>query len=136
MSEMSETGEWAKWAKRDYFSDYFSDFEDKKLWERVNDSNLEAAIRRCSVRKMFIEISQNSQENTCSEKTLTQVFFCEFCEISRNTFFHRTPLVAAPESNRYFFFQLDQLHKIKCLVFRAYSWLKQQMYWVSYENLL
>ena len=41
LSKMSETGEWAKWAKRDYFSDYFSDFEDKKLRERVNDSNLE-----------------------------------------------------------------------------------------------
>ena len=27
--------------------------------------------------------------------TLTQVFSCEFCEISKNTFFHRTPLVAA-----------------------------------------
>ena len=26
---------------------------------------------------------------------LTQVFSCEFCEISKNTFFHKTPLVAA-----------------------------------------
>ena len=25
----------------------------------------------------------------------TEVFSCEFCEISKNTFFHRTPLVAA-----------------------------------------
>ena len=29
------------------------------------------------------------------KETLTQVFFCEFCEISKNTFFYRTPLVAA-----------------------------------------
>ena len=29
------------------------------------------------------------------KKTLAQVFFCEFCEISKNTFFYRTPLVAA-----------------------------------------
>ena len=27
--------------------------------------------------------------------TLAQVFACEFCEISKNTFFHRAPLVAA-----------------------------------------
>ena len=40
--------------------------------------------RRCSVKKMLIEISQNSQ-------TLVQVFSCEFCKASNNTFFHRTP---------------------------------------------
>ena len=26
---------------------------------------LEAVVRRCSVKKVFLEISQNSQENTC-----------------------------------------------------------------------
>ena len=54
---------------------------------------------------MFLEISQNSQENTyarvpeaCNfvkKETLAQVFSCEFCEISKNIFSHRTPLVAA-----------------------------------------
>ena len=29
------------------------------------------------------------------KKTLTQVFSCEFCEIFKNTFYYRTPLVAA-----------------------------------------
>ena len=47
--------------------------------------------RRCSVRKVFLEISQNSQENACARaskiETLAQVFSCEFCEISKNTFF-------------------------------------------------
>ena len=28
--------------------------------------------------------------------TLAQVFSCKFCEISKNIFFHRTPLAAAP----------------------------------------
>ena len=28
-------------------------------------------------------------------EALAQVFYCEFCEISKNTFLHRTPLVAA-----------------------------------------
>ena len=31
------------------------------------------------------------------KETLAQVFSCEFCEISKNTFFHRTSLVAASE---------------------------------------
>ena len=55
-------------------------------------------------KKAFLEISQNSQENTCArvsflvklqasslqfyfikKETLTQVISCEFCEISKNT---------------------------------------------------
>ena len=53
-------------------------------------------------KKVFLEISQNSQEKTCArvsfliklqacnlikKATLAQVFSCEFCEISKNTFF-------------------------------------------------
>ena len=30
-----------------------------------------------------------------NKETLAQVLFCEFCEISKNTFFYRTPPVAA-----------------------------------------
>ena len=29
------------------------------------------------------------------KKTVAQVFSCEFCEIYKNTFYYRTPLVAA-----------------------------------------
>ena len=59
----------------------------------------EAVVQRCSVKKVFLEISQNSQENTCArvsfliklqafikKETLAQVFSSEFCEISENTF--------------------------------------------------
>ena len=38
------------------------------------------------------------------KETLAQVFSCEFCEISKNTFFHRTSLVAASE----YIFELDK----------------------------
>ena len=41
--------------------------------------------------------------NLIKKETLAQVFSCEFSEIPKNTFFHRTPLVAASESNRYSF---------------------------------
>ena len=57
----------------------------------------EAATRGVLWKKVFLEISQNSQENTCArvsflikfikKETLAQVFSCEFCEISKNTFF-------------------------------------------------
>ena len=30
----------------------------------------EAVARRCSVKKMFLEISQNSQENTCARVSI------------------------------------------------------------------
>ena len=52
-------------------------------------------------------VSQNSQENTCTKVSFlvlirpeAQVLSCEFCEISKNTFFHRTPLVAASKRNK------------------------------------
>ena len=59
----------------------------------------EAATKGVPCKKVFLEISQNSQENTCvrvsslmacnflKKETLAQVFSCEFCEISKNTFF-------------------------------------------------
>ena len=71
--------------------------------------HLGLVAQRCSVKKVLLEISQNQQENTCTRVsfsiklqasacnfiervsgTLAQVFSCEFCEISENTFSHRT----------------------------------------------
>ena len=48
----------------------------------------EAVAQTCSVKKMFLEILQNSQENTCAKvffikkEALAQLLSCEFCEIS------------------------------------------------------
>ena len=70
----------------------------------------EAATRGVLQEKVFLEILQNSQENTCTrvsfftklqacnfikKETLALVFSCEFSKISKSTFFHRTPLVAS-----------------------------------------
>ena len=50
-------------------------------------TNTETVVwKKRSVEKALLEISQNSQKNTY-----------EFCEISKNTFFQRTHLVAASE---------------------------------------
>ena len=32
----------------------------------VNIKSVEAVVQRCSVKKVFLEVSQNSQENTCA----------------------------------------------------------------------
>ena len=74
----------------------------------------EAAAYRCSVKKLFLEISQNSvseplSEQSCKPKahnfiekeTLAPVSSCEFCKISKNTFSNRTPPVAASGSILY-----------------------------------
>ena len=47
----------------------------------------------CSIKKLFLKISQNSQENSSARallikrEALTQVLSCEFCKIFKNTFF-------------------------------------------------
>ena len=54
-------------------------------------THLEAVAQRCYGKKVFLEISQNLQKNV----SLSQMFSCEFYEISKNAFFYRTPTVAA-----------------------------------------
>ena len=39
--------------------------------------------------------------NFTKKETLAQVLSCEFCEISKNTFFYRTPLVADSKIRRF-----------------------------------
>ena len=69
--------------------------------------------RGCAIKKVFIKISHNSQEKTCVWvsffkkiaglqacnfiiiETPTQVLYYKFCEIFKNTFFHRPPPVAS-----------------------------------------
>ena len=77
-------------------------FSIKKFYLRNTFLTAEAVVWRCSIKKVFLEISQNLQDNTCVRKSfsafpkacnfikkdsLTQVFSCEFWEISENTFF-------------------------------------------------
>ena len=59
----------------------------------------EVVAQRCSIKKVFLEISQNSTVasacNFIKKEALAQVFFSEFCEISKNAFSYRTPPVVA-----------------------------------------
>ena len=72
--------------------------------------------RRCSVRKgvfrdfakftgkypcqslFFNKVVDLSPATLLKKETLAQVFSCEFCKISTNTFFYRTPPVAASDA--------------------------------------
>ena len=64
-----------------------------------------AVTRRCFVKKVFLKISQNSQEKACTrayflikfvkKETLWQAFSCKFSETFKDTFFNRTPWVAS-----------------------------------------
>ena len=45
----------------------------------------EAVVRRCSVNEVFLEISQNSQENTCA-----RVFFNKVAGLTPATLFKKT----------------------------------------------
>ena len=80
----------------------------------MSASHPEAATRSILQEKVFLEISQNSQENTCArvsfliklqalacnfikKETPTQVFSCEFYEISKNTFFTKHLWATASE---------------------------------------
>ena len=69
---------------------------------------LKAFSRGVLKKKVFLEISQNSQENSCArasflislcnffkKETLAQVLSCEFCEISKNTIFTENLWVTA-----------------------------------------
>ena len=87
--------------------------------KEMNKKHYQVFLKIGTVKNVFLETSQNSQENTCARvsflimlqvflvPTLVQVFSCEFCEISKNIFFHRTPLVAA---SGYFGINLLRFH--------------------------
>ena len=75
---------------------------------------------KCFVRKLFLEMSQNSLESTCArlsfltklqakacslikKETLAQVFSCGFCEISKNAFFTEHVWATASDIRPFFF---------------------------------
>ena len=61
--------------------------------------SIEAVAPSCSVKKMFLEISQAC--NFIKKEILAQVFSCEFCESSKNTFSYRTPSLAASINRKF-----------------------------------
>ena len=93
----------------------------------------EAVALRCSIKKVFLEISQTSQScNFIKKKTLAQMFSCEFCEISKNVFFYRAPRVAASFFKNTFCSQLSWASVPKCLFVCVPDYLYGQGFLLSF----
>ena len=75
--------------------------------------NSEAVVRRCSIKKVFLEISQNSQENTCAGKHLCQRLFFIKKSLWRRCFpvnftkFLRTPFLQNSSGGCFFKLQVN-----------------------------
>ena len=87
-----------------------SKFEFYKKITATKSVSSEAVVRRCSVKKVSLKnFTKFTGKHLCQSlffnkvaslrpETLAQVFSREFCEIFKNTFFYRTPPVAASVS--------------------------------------
>ena len=58
----------------------------------------------CARVSLLIKLQTEAKAcNFIKKETLAQVFSCEFCEISKNTFSYRTPVVAVSKIGSSFF---------------------------------
>ena len=73
---------------KEYSSEFFQKLLAVPHFSNVTQKSPEAVVQRCSVKNVFLKISK------------PKVFSCEFCEIFKNTFFHRTTPVAASENRK------------------------------------
>ena len=79
--------------KNTYFEEHLrtAPSVNKRLVFFIKYQLTEAVVRRCSVKKVFLEILQNSQENTCARVSF-------LIKLQANTFYYyRTPRVAASQ---------------------------------------
>ena len=86
---------------------FFSKFETRH-WNGVIKKKKErthTVARRCSIKTVFLEILQNLLKSNCArlppasnlikKDAVARLLSCEFCEISKYTFYYRTPPMAA-----------------------------------------
>ena len=84
----------------------------------VKGERIEPVVQKYSVKKVFLKFTKFTGKHQCQsfffsqnvrpkaynftkKEALTWVFFCEFCEISKNTFFYRIPPVTASERKKF-----------------------------------
>ena len=63
----------------------------KKIWRKFTRRHLRWSL--------FLNKAGGLRPSTLLKKNLLQVFSCEFCEMFKNTCFHRLPVVAASKTN-------------------------------------
>ena len=69
------------------------------FYKKVDLRNFAKFIRKDLCQSLLFNLIIASTCNFIKKETLAQVFPCEFCEIFQNTYFYRTPLVAASDSS-------------------------------------
>ena len=55
------------------------------MWNHLSD----AIVRRCSVKKVFVKISQNSQQNTCATVSFLIKLLVSTCNFIKKRLLHR-----------------------------------------------
>ena len=63
----------------------------------IRAEGVENFLKKISGKGTLIRDIRSKAFNFIKRETLTQVFSCELCEIFKNTFFNRTPAVAASD---------------------------------------
>ena len=71
-------------------------------------------LTKVTGKHLYQSLFQPQAWNFIKKETLAQVFSCEFCEISKNTFLNRTPLVAASEVLIQLFYDVEHTVKTIC----------------------
>ena len=92
-----------------WIDDFWQKKKHQKMWHDVLQlKKTDCSHRRCSIKKVFLKISQNTQENICArvyfliklnasacnfimKESLVQVFSSEFFKIFNTTFFTEHP---------------------------------------------
>ena len=87
----------------------------------MTSNNVEAATRGVLWKKELLESSQNSEENNCAraqacnfikKEALAQVFSCEFCDTSNNTFFREQLWTTASDEDAIIEISIDSVNLI------------------------
>ena len=85
-------------------------------YEYLRNFSYEAVVRRCFVDLLCKLIDWFLYDESCNfikKEALAKVLSCEFCEISKDTFFYRTPLLLKKIGEAFFFWNMNWL----CLFF-------------------
>ena len=103
----------------------FNEWKEAAIEVVLEKQIFKSSYWNCSVKKVFLQISQNSLQKICARMTqdsvwnfvkkeiLTEEFSCEFCEIFQNIFFTEHLWTNASRySSKYLFYIVSNLQKM------------------------
>ena len=111
-----------------------------KLYHVPYGSSRPELFCKKDVLENFIKFTGKQACNFIEKETLTQVFSCEFCEIFKNTFFHRTPPVAASYSRLHFYCHYEKflersMLKLHCFVNEKIIFTNSEVYEFTFTKI-